>query len=533
MLRKGDGMSQMNEGKVVVWKETIMVWGSLAIVAILLLSIFFSGLSQMVSVWEREEYSHGFLLPFIALFLIWQKKDQLERLPFKGSWAGLLIVAGGILLYLMGELSTLYILVQYAFLIVLVGLAIAFMGWKAFKITWVPFLILVFMIPLPTFLFNALSAQLQLISSQLGVAVIRLFDISVFLEGNVIDLGVFKLQVVEACSGLRYLFPLMTLGFIAAYFFKGAFWKRAIIFLSTVPITVLMNSFRIGVIGVTVNNWGPAMAEGFLHDFEGWVVFMGCTGVLIIEMWLLAKIGKDKLPLREAFGLDFPAPSPKNAQVQYRTVPQPFIAAALIVAAVAALSAFLPERVEVPPQRTDFSNFPLKFGEWQGKGDRLDQIYIDALKFDDYIITDYVDQNQRRVNFYVAYYASQRKGESAHSPRTCIPGGGWEITSHTQRNIEGVSVAGHPLQVNRLVIEMGETKQLVYYWFQQRGRVITNEYLVKWYLFWDALTRNRTDGSLVRLTTSLQPGEDLAQADVQLSAFAKAVNPELKKYIPE
>ena len=105
-------MIQPCNNNVIVWKETVWVWVSVAITAALLLTIFFAGLSQMVSVWEREEYSHGFLLPFIALFLIWQKKDQLERLPFNGSWGGPLIVAGGILLYLMGELSTLYILVQ-------------------------------------------------------------------------------------------------------------------------------------------------------------------------------------------------------------------------------------------------------------------------------------------------------------------------------------------------------------------------------------------------------------------------------------
>jgi exosortase len=107
----------------------------------------------------------------------------------------------------------------------------------------VPLLLLGLMIPLPTFLYQGLSAQMQLISSQIGVAIIRLFNISVFLEGNVIDLGNYKLQVAEACNGLRYLFPLMALGFIAAYLFKGALWKRAVIFLSTIPITILMNSF--------------------------------------------------------------------------------------------------------------------------------------------------------------------------------------------------------------------------------------------------------------------------------------------------
>ena len=526
-------MSQMNQEKVVVWKETMWVWGSLAIVAALLLSIFFSGLSQMVSVWEREEYSHGFLLPFIALFLIWQKKDKLEQIPFQGSWAGFLVALAGIALFFAGDLATLYVIVQYAFLVVLGGVVLSFMGWRGFKMIWVPLLILLFMVPLPEFLFNNLSAQLQLVSSQIGVAVIRLFGISVYLEGNVIDLGAFKLQVVEACSGLRYLFPLMTLGFIAAYFFKGAFWKRAIIFLSTIPITVFMNSLRIGVIGVLVDNWGNSMAEGFLHDFEGWVVFMACTALLIAEMWVLAKVGTHKLRLREAFGLEFPAPSPKDAQTQKRDLPMPFVATALVVSLVAAVSAVMPERTEIVPKRTDFSTFPLSVGEWQGKGQRMEQIFVDTLKFDDYILADFANRRGDVVNFYVAYYGSQRKGQSAHSPRTCIPGGGWKISAITNPVIDGATVAGHPLQVNRTLIQMGEERQLVYYWFQQRGRVINNEYMVKWYLFWDALTRNRTDGSLVRLITTVKPGEDVAQADRLLSDFARQVNPQLTSFIPE
>ena len=111
-----------------------------------------------------------------------------------------------------------------------------------------------------------------------------MFGISVYLEGNVIDLGSYKLQVVEACSGLRYLFPLVSLSFIAAYIYHGAFWKKAIIFLSSIPITVLMNSFRIGVIGVLVEYGGPGQAEGFLHDFEGWIIFMACIAILVLEM---------------------------------------------------------------------------------------------------------------------------------------------------------------------------------------------------------------------------------------------------------
>lgn len=495
--------------------------------------VFYGGLRQMVFFWGREEYSHGYLIPFIAVFLLWQRKNELERTRFDGSWLGVALALVGIGLYVAGELSTIFTVIQYAFLVVLAGLVLSLTGRSGFRIVLVPLLFLIFMIPLPNFLLFNLSAQLQLISSQIGVWIIRLFNISVFLEGNVIDLGTLRLQVVEACSGLRYLFPLMTLAFIAVYFYKGKFWKRAVIFLSSIPITILMNSFRIGIIGIMSEYWGRSMAEGFLHQFEGWAVFMVCTALLIAEMWLFTKLSGERRPLREVFGLELPAPTPKDVPLRMRTIPRPYLATVAVLVATAAVSVLLPQRVEIPPNRQDFSEFPMKVGGWTGMRDHLEKIYIDALKFDDYILANYVDRNQRVVNFYVAYYASQRKGESAHSPRTCIPGGGWEITNFAQKNIKGVAVEGVPLMVNRAVIQKGDDTQLVYYWFFQRGRVITNEYLVKWYIFWDALTRNRTDGALVRVGTSVSSMQSLDQADKQLSEFVAEINPLLGKYVPE
>ncbi len=527
-------MNSDTTADTVVWKQPPLLWASFTVVAAILGFVYFDGLKELLRVWNtKEEYSYGYLIPFITLFLIWQRKDSLERIAFPGSWTGALITLFGIGLFVVGNLSTINLVVQYSFLMVIVGLVLAFTGWEGFRLVRVPLLFLLFMIPLPPFLLTELSAQLQLISSQIGVWVIRLFGISVFLEGNVIDLGTYKLQVVEACSGLRYLFPLMTLGFISAYFFKAAFWKRAVLFLSTIPVTVLMNSFRIGVIGVMVEYWGPAMAEGFLHDFEGWVVFMACTAVLVVEMWILIRIGEDRRPLQEVFGLEFPAPTPKNAQAQYRQMPKPYLGAVFLVIVAAIASVAMPQRLEILLPRQDFSQFPMKLEGWQGESKRMEQIYIDALKFDDYILADFSNHDRQPVNFYVAYYASQQKGESAHSPRTCIPGGGWRISSLTQQLVEGVQVNGVPLQVNRAVIQKGEYKQLVYYWFQQRGRNLTNEYLVKWYIFWDALTRNRTDGALVRLTTMIPPGGDVAMAEKQLAEFSREVVGRLKEYIPD
>ena len=171
--------------------------------------------------------------------------------------------------------------------------------------------------------------------------------------------------------------------------------------------------------------------------------------------------------------------------------------------------------------------------QWQGSTFPLEKEYIETLKFDDYLLADYRGAAGAPVNFYVAYYGSQRKGQSAHSPRTCIPGGGWEITSLRTMEVPASDVTAAALQVNRLVIQKAEAKQIVYYWFKQRDRVLANEYLVKLFLFWDALAKQRTDGALIRLTASVLPGHDEDEADRVLADFTQSVNPLMSRYVPD
>lgn len=520
-------------GPTTIWKAKPWHWLLAVVAAGLLVFIFSDGLTSMLSAWESEEYSHGYMLPLVAAFLVWQRSSSLAQTRFQTSWSGVLLTLFGLFVYLVGELGTLYTLVQYGFLIALGGICLSFMGWQAFRIILPAYALLFFTVPLPNFLYNNLSSELQLISSQLGVLVIRLFGITVFLEGNVIDLGTYQLQVAEACSGLRYLFPLSALGFIAAILFKGAFWKKAVLFLSTLPITVLMNSFRIGMIGVLVNHGGVGMAEGFIHDFEGWVVFMACTALLALEMWVLARIGPDRLPLRDAFSIEGPAPLPASNRVLNRRLPWSFYPVIPVLLAVGVVSQLLPQRDEIIPERAEFLFFPSTLGTWQGRPDRLEKQYIDALQFDDYLLMDYAEGAGDTINLYAAYYSSQRKGASVHSPKSCLPGGGWRINEFSQREIADSKVGDQPLRVNRSLIQMGDERLLVYYWFQQRGRVMTNEYLVKWFLFWDALTRQRTDGALVRLTTRVPLGADVAEKDALLADFIHLIDVPLRRFIPE
>lgn len=511
------------------WRLPLTGW-TVLILAIAVAAVPFRGvLSQLLVVWGDPEYSHCVLIPLVSLFLIWRERAMLARTPFAGSWLGIGVLLTGAALWGVGELSTIWIIEQYAFLVVVYGLALALVGPRVFRRLWMPMLILLLTIPFPVFFTNSLSLRLQLLSSALGVDVIRWFNIPVYLDGNVIDLGVYKLQVAEACSGLRYLFPLMTLAFIVAYFFRAPFWKRAVLFLASVPLTILMNSLRIGLIGVSVAYWGTRMAEGVLHSFEGWVVFMISTGLLLVIGAGLVRIGGQKMRLRDALLLDAGPPLVQSRESRPRRLPAPFLVAAALITVSSALATQVGQRTELQPSRDAFVDFPMQLQGWQGHRSAMDAVYLNQLKLSDYLYATYDRSTNLPVNAWVAYYDSQRKGDSTHSPQSCLPGGGWEFRGFEQRTLE---ISGDPLTVNRAVIVHGADRELMYYWFPQRGRDITSDYLLKWYLLWDAITRGRTDGALVRLIIPLPPGTSVAKGDRQLTAFARAFVPKLNQYVP-
>lgn len=530
-------MVAVHDNRPLLMRPQVLAAG---VAAAALLVMFENTFVALYSTWQREEYSHGFLIPLVSAFLVWQRRAQFAQLTLRGSWAGVALAAFGLGLYFIGSLASITTVDTYALVIVIAGCVLGMMGWQAFRLAAVPLALLFLMNPIPTFFYNNLSLQLQLLSSQIGVWLMRLTGVSVFLEGNVIDLGSYKLQVAEACSGLRYLFPLMTLGVICAYLFKGRTWMRWCLFVSTVPITVLMNSLRIAIIGVLVDRFGIAQAQGFLHWFEGWVVFMLCFLLLLVEAWLLLRLSGSPHGLRDLFAVESVPAEPGTFGARNRSLGWAAVLVPLILLLAVVPARALPKRIEVRPARSDFVEFPLQLGSWHGSRDRLDTVYIDALKMDDYLLANFAPERaagesaslQQAVNLYVAYYASQRTGQSAHSPRSCLPGGGWAISEFGPHEVPGVRNNGLALRVNRAIVQQGTDRELVYYWFQERGRDITSEYLVKWYLLEDALLRNRSDGALVRLVTPLAQSEAVAAADARLAGFTAAVMPALQSYLP-
>ena len=160
------------------------------------------------------------------------------------------------------------------------------------------------MLPLPDTLYYKFSAFLQLISSEMGVWFLTLLSVPVFLDGNIIDLGTMKLHVAEACSGLRYLFPILSFSYIFAVLYRGPMWHKAVLLISAAPITVFMNSVRIAIGGVLVQEFGVEWLEGFTHFFEGWVIFLACIVILFGLARLMLFFNPVKMSLVDALDLD-------------------------------------------------------------------------------------------------------------------------------------------------------------------------------------------------------------------------------------
>jgi exosortase D (VPLPA-CTERM-specific) len=529
-------------------------WLRIGILGLLLGAIYYSSLNWLVTRdWPRDDYTHCYLIPFIVIYLIWEKRQYLVKIRSVASWAGFGLLVVGLSLFWLGELSGELFALYLSSWLVLVAILWALIGWEKLKTIFFRLCLLLTAFPLPHFLNNKVTVGLKLISSQLGVAMMRLYGMSAYREGNIIDLGFTQLQVVDACSGLRYLFPLIVLGIILAFLFKAAFWKRAGVVVSTVPLSIITNSLRIALTGILYEMWGSEVAEGFFHGFSGWFIFMFSFGVLLVEMKVLGfkfsvlgKKGASREQDRDESEDGFGGPgfskesTPKASNLTPKTGgawktllhPPQFVVVVILLGGTLALSQGVEFREKVPITRA-FNEFPIQIGEWTGTRQSMEQKFIDELDLSDYTIIDYRNWSGKDMNFYVAYYESQRKGESIHSPETCLPGSGWVFN---QTGVVKVPMPGTKngfMSVNRAVIQKGAYKQLSYYWFPQRGRILTNAYQLKIFAFWDALTRQRTDGALVRLITPVYENEPLDHADARLQGFTKEIVPVLGGFIPE
>ena len=492
--------------------------------------LFADAIGNLWSRWgAQEELSHSYMIPLVSLWLIYANRDRVKAAIGEPSLLGVGILGAAFAAFLLGRVTSIYLFQHVGFVIAIAGLVAALGGVSLLRTLGAPVSFLFFAVPPPYWVITVLSWKFQEMSSFLGVRMIEAMNIPVYLSGNIIDLGDYQLQVAEACSGLRYLFPFLSLGVMAAYMYSGALWRKAVIVLSTIPITILMNSVRIAFTGYMVQAYGSEQAEGALHFFEGWVVFLLCLAALFGVVALLGRFSNPRISAIDALSTpELPLIAPSRARARPLHVISAIIAATL---ATYAMAQIVTVKSLITPDRRDFAGVPDEFAGWETTVRPMDPSVAETLGADDTIVVDLAAPDGGVYNLYMAYLEAQRDGRSWHSPRQCIPGGGWEIARH--EIIKTTTPRGAPIAYNRMLIKNGDSQQLVYYWYDQRGRKMANEFVMKAWLILDAITRKRSDGAMIRLITPLHEGDTPEAADARLVAMLERVDAFIPAYVPE
>lgn len=273
--------------------KTLVLTGALVVAGLAVL--YRDVVPELIAAWGTDDnYSHGYLIPPIAAYFAWERRHKFLAVPATTSLVGLVVVLGSVGLLALGVLGIELFLTRVSLIGAIGGTVLFLFGWGRLRVMLFPIAFLILMVPIPAIVFNQIAFPLQLIASQFGEAVIRAVDIPVLREGNVLILANISLEVAEACSGIRSLISLLTLGIVFGYITDTRSWVRVLITLSAIPVAVIANGTRVAGTGVAAHYYGKAAAEGFFHEFSGWLVFIAAFAMMLVFHRLLVVIAPDR-----------------------------------------------------------------------------------------------------------------------------------------------------------------------------------------------------------------------------------------------
>ena len=276
----------------------VSAWAPALLLLLLLPALYGHTAIKLVRDWgDLPDFSHGFLIPFFALFLIWDRRETLRTTPVSPSWSGIPLVILSLFVLLVGVFGADLFLSRISFVLLAAGLIWTVAGWEMLRRSKFILFVLLLAIPLPTLIFNQITFPLQLLASQMASALLPLAGVPVLREGNVIQLPVMSLEVAEACSGIRSLLSLFTVAIIYGYFLERTTARRTILALASIPIAIAANVIRIFGTGLCVQYWNPDKAVGFFHEFSGWLMFIVsliCLYFVHAAMNLISKPGTEQ-----------------------------------------------------------------------------------------------------------------------------------------------------------------------------------------------------------------------------------------------
>ena len=504
----------------------------ITILTILFIAAYYVPLKSMVNIWwGNDDYSYGFLIPAASAYLLWEKRKTLAEIPIRSDWWIIPLLVFFILISIYGILgSSGNVSMPSIPILILLFTGFCF-GAGTVKRLILPLGFLFFMVPVPAVIERYIGLHLKAVSSELGGAFIGLFNIPVHVSGNIIDLGVTQLQVVDACSGLRYIFPLFGLGILYAYFFEKVFWKRLFCVFATIPLGVLLNALRIGVTGILTEMFGPEVSEGFFHDFSGWILFV----VAFIMLFLISRLIKVILPDTNG-NKESLVPQQGHAlasSVTGKNTARAFLLSVALLSCVAVLS-LSTSTLPAVTLEGGIQSFPMLVGEWNGTPDIVDPVIIKESGAEEAFSGNYINGSGSEISLYMGYRSTAFLSNENffHSPTVCIPSSGWVKRDVKRRIIGNVPYFGN-LEVTEMVIGKGDIRQLVYFWFQTKDEATYDKDINRFHLSLHAIRRDNTHDIFIRPITPVYPAEETEDAEIRMDGFVREMMSVLLQFLKE
>jgi exosortase len=281
---------RLNAGTKPLPRSTInaSIWGPILWFGALVVLLFAPVIRDMFKEYASDEsMGHGFFVPVVVGYMVWQRREVLRKTEMRPYWGGWALVIAGFLLLLLGTFGAEFALMRAGLFATIYGIILALCGFSVFRELAFPLMLLLFMIRIPQFIYGQITFPLQIMASEFAEFSLSTLGIPVLRDGNVLELASQRLDVVEACSGIRSLLSLAFLSLVYGYFFESRKWIRVVLLVATVPIAIFANGMRVTITGI-LSGIKKEYAEGAFHTMEGWVIFMvALVSMLVLHQALL------------------------------------------------------------------------------------------------------------------------------------------------------------------------------------------------------------------------------------------------------
>ncbi len=522
-------MKKINKLKIARTPSLLIVLGILWVIT------FYPVYPELFDRWfTNSNYSYGVLVPFIALYFIWQKRDLLRHATISSSKWGIIVLSSSLVVYLLSYIGGIAVTMRITMIASLIGIILSILGARITRIIRFPLLFLFFMVPIPESIEMAVTLPLQLFATRAAAGVLSVLSIPFYREGNMLYFVKTQLEVAEACSGIRSITALSMLSVIFVHLMKPGWLRKAVILISTIPIAMAANILRVSGTGVLAHFFGERVARGFLHEFSGIVVFILGLAVLYLEFALLNTTpNSHSLPpsgdSSEEKNLEGKKIEPARLSIKFFSVTVLLMISSLLITTlisnrgVPAVIAFNLEKI------------PMELDGFNGQRDLFPQRVYDALNADENVYRHYRSAQGDQVDLYIGYYGTAKGGRTGHNPYGCLPGAGWGIIISEKLPLDSVDQPNDKKKkifINHILARQGDKFVNMFYWYQTRGnRIIDSGIQQNIDRFLSRLLDNRNDGAFVQISTFSK--EDTIESARELGrSFAVKIMTLLPSYWP-